>query len=76
MHFNIHLMQVRISVIVPSSRKLGTRIFRNRPVPSRKLGIPHATGEIRLFLSSHKYVIIIVELYLNYCAPSQIIVRS
>ena len=27
--------QVRISVIVPSSRKLGTRIFRNRPVPSR-----------------------------------------
>ena len=27
--------QVRISVIVPSSWKLGTRIFRNRPVPSR-----------------------------------------
>ena len=27
--------QVRISVIVPSSRKLGTRIFWNRPVPSR-----------------------------------------
>ena len=34
--------QVRISVIVPSSRKLGTQIFRNRPirpVPSRKLGM-------------------------------------
>ena len=28
---------VRISVIVPSSRKLGTRIFRNRPVP---VGMP------------------------------------
>ena len=27
--------QVRISVTVPPSRKLGTRIFRNRPVPSR-----------------------------------------
>ena len=32
--------QVRISVIVPLSRKLGTRIFRNRPVPSQKLGMP------------------------------------
>ena len=32
--------QVRISVIVPSSRKLGTRIFQDLPVPSRKLGMP------------------------------------
>ena len=27
--------QVGISVTVPASRKLGTRIFRDRPVPSR-----------------------------------------
>ena len=32
--------QVRISVTVPPSRKIGTRIFRNRPVPFRKLGMP------------------------------------
>jgi len=33
--------QVGVSVTVPASRKLGTRIFRNRPVPS------HPVPEIR-----------------------------
>ena len=38
--------QVKISVTVPSSRKLGTRISRNRPVPSRKLGTSDANAAV------------------------------
>ena len=53
--------QVRISVIVPSSWKLSTRIFQNHPAPSRPI------PEIRYARQALTLNLLVALLHVHYC---------